>query len=185
MASTPSLANSVATRNTSSAVIGVTTLPSAARRSLISRRQRRGASGSGFFHVRSNMVGVRMRAISSTSRNPSVVSKAVFAPTRCRMVLDAVVVPWTISVMSPGAIPVCASSNAIPSTTARAGLSGVVDVLFTYKVRSGASRTISVKVPPISQPMRTPPNADFGVIIGLFQSNQASASFCTLIQIFY
>ncbi|MNV72393.1 hypothetical protein D3C71_1654740 [compost metagenome] len=77
------------------------------------------------------MVGVRMRPISSTSRKPSVVSTPVRAPTFCKMVFEAVVVPCTISVMSPGDTPACSMSAPRPCTMARPRSSGVVEVLFT------------------------------------------------------
>ena len=59
---------------------GSTTLPSAAMRSTTSSRCRRGTSGLGLSHVRSNMSGMRMRPISSTSRKPRVVISPVLAP---------------------------------------------------------------------------------------------------------
>ena len=102
------------------------------------------------------MVGVRMRPISSTSRKPSVVSTPVLAPTFCRMVFDAVVVPCTISAMSPGAMPAWSINARKPLTIALPRSSGVVDVLFTKSRPSGIASTISVKVPPISHPTRTP-----------------------------
>src|SRR3546814_7876029 len=55
-------------------------------RSLSPRRYRREASGTGFCHARSNIVGVRMRPISSMSRKPDVVSTPVNAPDFCKIV---------------------------------------------------------------------------------------------------
>ena len=68
---------------------GLTTLPSAAMRSSISTRWRRGTSGVGLLQVRSNISGMRMRPISSTSRKPRVVMRPVLAPLFCRIVLEA------------------------------------------------------------------------------------------------
>ena len=51
--------------------------PSAAMRSATSIRCRLGTNGFGFSQVRSNMSGMRMRPISSTSRKPRVVISPV------------------------------------------------------------------------------------------------------------
>ena len=58
---------------TSFSCSGSTIVPSAAMRSATSSRYRRGTSGFGFDQVRSNISGIRIRPISSTSRNPRVV----------------------------------------------------------------------------------------------------------------
>ena len=79
---------------------GSTTEPSAAMRSTTSSRWRRGTSGAGLSQVRSNMSGIRMRPISSTSRKPRVVIRPVRAPLRCRMVLEPTVVPCSTSAMA-------------------------------------------------------------------------------------
>ena len=92
----------VAASRTDGSSNGVTTLPSAPMRSTASNRQRRGTSGSGLRQARSNMPGVRIRPISSTSRKPRVVSRPVRAPTFCRIVFDATVVPCTTSATSLG-----------------------------------------------------------------------------------
>ena len=98
---------------------------------------------------------MRTRPISSTSRKPRVVMSPVTAPIFWRMVLDATVVPWTISVTSCGSTPAARSSAARPVTTARPGSSGVDETLLTRRVPSGSRRTMSVKVPPMSTPTCT------------------------------
>ena len=125
-------------------------------RSNASLRQRLGTSGSGLRHARSNMPGVRMRPISSTSRKPRVVSNPVRAPVFCKIVFEATVVPCTTSVTSRGSRPASASTAATPIATPSPGSIGVVVVLFTCMRPSESVKTTSVKVPPTSTPMRAP-----------------------------
>ena len=83
------------------------------------------------------------------SRNPSVVTKAVFAPLRSINALVARVVPWKTSVTAEAGTLACASTAVAPSSTARSGASGVVKS-FNWSWPPTCSSTTSVKVPPIS-----------------------------------
>ena len=133
-----------------------TTLPSAAMRSVTSSRCRRGTSGLGLSQVRSNMSGMRMRPISSTSRKPRVVISPVLAPDRCRMVLEPTVVPCSTSSTLGRGMSSSASSACRPATTARLGSSGVVETLLSCSTPSPDMTTMSVNVPPMSTATRTP-----------------------------
>ena len=155
-ASTRSAWKNAAASRTDASSSGVTTLPSAATRSTASSRQRRGTSGSGFTQARSNMPGVRIRPISKTSRKPRVVNSPVRAPTFCRIVFDATVVPCTTSLTARGSSPLAASTAATPAATPSPGSSGVVVVLLTWMRPSDSARTTSVNVPPTSTPIRAP-----------------------------
>src|SRR6185295_9454977 len=156
MTSTPSFTSRFTAACTLAGSSGCTTLPSAPIRSSTSSRRRRSTRGTGLSQVRSKRSGVRMRPISSTSRKPRVVRSPVAAPFFCSTAFEPTVVPCTISLTDAGAMPVPRSRAASPDTTARAGSSGVEDVLLTRSVPSGRVRTISVKVPPMSTPTRTP-----------------------------
>src|SRR5262245_20827270 len=100
------------------------------------------------------MSGMRMRPISSTSRKPRVVIRPVWAPVRCRMVLEPTVVPCSTSATSCGASANSCKSAASPATTARLGSSGVVAILLSCSTPSFDSTTMSVNVPPISTATR-------------------------------
>ena len=156
MASMPASDNCCAAATTLASSRGSTTLPSAAMRSATSRRWRRGTSGLGLSHVRSNMSGMRMRPISSTSRKPRVVMRPVRAPERWRRVLEPTVVPCSTSSTRAGLRSSSSSRAATPATTARLGSSGVVDTLLSLRTPSPAMTTMSVNVPPISTATRTP-----------------------------
>ena len=92
--------------------------------------------------------------ISMESRNPSVVTSAVRAPLRSISALVASVVPWITSATSSGATALASIAWARAWRTPSSGASGVVSTFAV--IRSGPrSSTISVKVPPISTPIRT------------------------------
>ena len=88
-----------------------------------------------------------------TSRNPSVVSRAVLAPLRSITAFVASVVPWTTRPTCWGSMPACAVAELIAVSTPSSGALGVVSV-FAVKRRSPTSSATSVNVPPISRPSR-------------------------------
>ena len=106
---------------------GVSTSPVSDSRSGTSWRRWRGTSASGISMKMSYSSYFRSRPISSTSRKPSVVIRPVFAPLRSISALVNSVVACTTRWMRPASIDCASSSLRIPSTTPRAGSSGVVD----------------------------------------------------------
>ncbi len=128
--------------------------PSAAMRSVTSKRRRRGTRGAGLSQVRSNMPGVRSRPISSTSRKPRVVIRPAGPPVPCRMALEPTVVPCSTPRTSAGASLASSSAAAIPSSTAVSGLCGVEGSLRVEIRPVSVISTTSVNVPPISTPIR-------------------------------
>ena len=137
---------------------GVRTLPSASRRSRTSSRRCRGTSGAGGSMKRSYMSYRPSRPISRASRNPAVVRSPVLAPLRSISALVASVVPWMRAATLAGPRPASWRRVSTPCSTAWAGSLGVVRSLptLTAPVASSTS-TRSVKVPPMSTPMREPP----------------------------
>ena len=119
--------------------------PSAARRPATSNRHARGTSGSGRTTDESYSEGRSCRAISITSRRPSVVTRATAAPWPSSSALVATVVPWA----SRAGRTVPASA----ATPARTACPGSVGVESTFEMRP-SSPTASVKVPPVSAPTR-------------------------------
>src|SRR5579884_2201365 len=88
------------------------------------------------------------------SRNPRVVRSPVTAPLRSMSALGTSVVPCTTSATAlPSRSP---SSRSTPSATASEGAAGVVRTLPTPATCPPRSSTRSVKVPPMSTPMRVP-----------------------------
>ncbi len=104
----------------------LTTAPRPSRRPPCARPPRTDGAAApaaaGLSQVRSNMSGIRMRPISSTSRKPRVVIRPVRAPLRCRMVLEPTVVPCSTSATAAGSIESSASSCATPSIDSDAGI---------------------------------------------------------------
>jgi hypothetical protein len=89
------------------------------------------------------------------SRKPRVVTSAVRAPFRSIRALVKSVVPWRTCETAAGGVPAWASTASMPATTASSGASGVVRTFPTWKVvPSSLARIRSVKVPPMSEPMR-------------------------------
>ena len=128
--------------------------PEASSRSGTGKRQRRGTSGTGFSMSMSYCSKRLSVPISMESRNPSVVTSAVRAPLRSISALVASVVPWITSATSSGATALASIAWARAWRTPSSGASGVVSTFAV--IRSGPrSSTISVKVPPISTPIRT------------------------------
>ena len=127
---------------------GVRIEPSAATRSVTSKRRSSGTSGGGRCWDSAYSAGRFWRPIARMSRNPLVVMRAQRAPRCSRSAFVAVVVPCAMAAASP------APSNRTPSFTARLWSSGVVAVLRM----TGAPpfrHTKSVNVPPVSIPMRS------------------------------
>ena len=85
-----------------------------------------------------------------------MVSSAVRAPLRSMIALVASVVPWITTPTSPGASPASASTRATASITPRSGAAWVVSTLVVYCAVPISSAT-SVKVPPMSTPIRAWP----------------------------
>ena len=92
------------------------TVPSAAVRSSTSSRRSLGTSGLGRWNLMSNSppISRRVRPISMVSRNPSVVTSAVFAPLRSSSVLVAIVVPCTKTSIAPVSMPSSPSAFSTP-----------------------------------------------------------------------
>ena len=164
--SIPSAARRAAVASTaasSSARIGS---PAALSRSGTGKRHCRGTSGTGFSMSMSYCSNRLSVPISMESRKPSVVTSAVRAPVRSISALVASVVPWMTSATSSGAAPQLSIACASPSRTPASGASGVVSTFAL--IRSGPrSSTISVKVPPISTPIRTAAPASSITLSGL------------------
>src|SRR5215471_16428370 len=93
------------------------------------------------------------QAISSESRKPAVVIRAVLAPLRSIRALVASVVPCTTRPISDGGHLASARMARTPSMTPRSGASGVVRTLMAWAL-SPLSRTTSVNVPPMSTAKR-------------------------------
>ena len=96
-------------------------------------------------YVVSTALATRVRALISS---PNQI-EAVRASLPVRTALRPTVVPCTTSTSSSG----CARTAARPASTARVGSSGVDGSLCTWTPRAD-QRTTSVKVPPVSMPMR-------------------------------
>ena len=158
MASTPWARSAAMASRALAASSGVRTLPSASSRSRTSSRRCRGTSGAGGSMKRSYMSYRPSRPISRASRNPAVVRSPVLAPLRSISALVASVVPWMRAATLAGLRPASWSRVSTPCSTAWAGSLGVVRSLptLTAPVASSTS-TRSVKVPPMSTPMREPP----------------------------
>lgn len=90
--------------------------------------------------------------MTSTSSKPRVVTKAIRAPRRCNSAFVPTVVPWTTSSPSSRA-PVSAQMRSSPCRIANEGSEGVEGSLKSV-TRPSRSKTKSVKVPPVSTPMR-------------------------------
>src|SRR6185312_15111163 len=97
--------------------------------------------------------GRSWRASSSTSANPRVVTRPVRAPRRSISALVATVVPCARLATDPGAMPAASNAAPIPWIIPREGSSGV-DETFAVVTRPRSTTTTSVKVPPISTPIR-------------------------------
>ena len=81
--------------------------------------------GRGLANTRLKRSGRLQRAISRTSRNPFVVSRAVFAPLRSVSALMIVVVPWMNASTPLGSTPLFSMTWMTPSSK----LGGVVWLL--------------------------------------------------------
>jgi hypothetical protein len=88
------------------------------------------------------------RRISSTSRNPRVVTSAEWAPLRVITAFVVTVVPWNSVVTSDGSMP----SARTPSTTPRSKRGGVDGTFATRDSPVSLTAKTSVNVPPVSQP---------------------------------
>src|SRR6266545_4614137 len=138
---------------------GVRTLPSAESRSRTSSRRCRGTCGAGGSMKRSYMSYRPSRPISRASRNPAVVRRPVLAPLRSISALVASVVPWMRAATLAASRPASWSRVSTPCSTAWAGSLGVVRSLPTRTAPvTSSTSTRSVKVPPMSTPMREPPD---------------------------
>ena len=114
-----------------------------------------GTRGTGGSMNRSYMSYRPSRPISTASRNPEVASSPTRAPFRSISALVASVVPWIRARTPAGPAPASWSSVTTPSSTACDGSLGVVRSLPTRTAPVVSStQTRSVKVPPMSTPMR-------------------------------
>ena len=135
----------------------MTTLPSAAIRSIASTVSSSAASGSGLGQMiqPASPPGTNDLAICRTWRKPWVVTSPTRAPLPSRIAFVATVVPCRTWAMSASVIPAEPHTFSIPRSTPTDWSSGVEAVLARYvpPVRSSISNT-SVKVPPTSTPSR-------------------------------
>ena len=140
-----------ATDRTSSPSTG-RSIPSVVVRSDTSKRRRLGTSGVGFSAPRSYSDGRSWRPISRTSRNPSVVTSAVSAPSASRSALTETVMACENSLTVSGSMSASAHAFLIPAITPSLWSS----VVGTFAVTSSPSSdsATSVKVPPTSTPIR-------------------------------
>ena len=147
-----------------SASSSASTVPSAAIRSPISRRRSLGTSGLGRWNLMSNSppISRRVRPISMVSRNPSVVTSAVFAPLRSSSVLVAMVVPCTKTPIAAASMPSAPSAFSTPRHC-RPGSEGTLAESSCWVFAS--RQRMSVNVPPTSTPMRYPVG---GSVISVF-----------------
>src|SRR5581483_9965574 len=145
-------ATSATTRSISSSSSGTRTSPSKATRSRTPMQSGRATYGLGFTHWMSKSDLRLMRWMNGTSSKPFVVRKTTRWPLRSSRQFVATVVPRTNRPTSSGATPLRVNA----SKTAAAGCAGV-EGTFTVLCRPSASSTTtrSVKVPPVSTPMRT------------------------------
>ena len=95
------------------------------------------------------------RPISSTSSKPSVIRRPMRAPFSSRIALVAMVVPCTKRSMSSVASPLSASTASTPARTPAPRSSGD-EGTFAAQTRSPRRPITSVKVPPMSTPIRNP-----------------------------
>ena len=159
IASTPALLRRSTSRRTASSSSGVTISPwGAVTRSDTTRRWRRLTSGRAC-HGRScwseKLRGFLWRAMWRMSRKPSVVIMPTSAPWWVSAMLVATVVPCSRLSISDSSTPALAQRRVMPSTTPRAGSSGVDGTLSTVILpASSSTRMRSVNVPPTSTPMR-------------------------------
>ena len=159
IASTPDSLSRRTSRRTASSSSGVTISPcGAVTRSATTRRWRRLTSGRAC-HGRScwieKLSGFLWRAMWRMSRKPSVVIRPTEAPWCVSAMLVATVVPCRRLSISDSCTPPFSQRRLMPSTTPRAGSSGVDGTLSTVILPASSSTRIrSVKVPPTSTPMR-------------------------------
>ena len=132
----------------------LSTPPSAAMRSRTGMRNRRGTKGAGRSMLMSYCSKRFSKAISTASRWPSVVSKAVTAPRRSISALVARVVPCRNRLNASGSQPAESMTCLRPWSTASAGSEWLVSTLAVCW-RAPSSNTRSVKVPPMSAAIRT------------------------------
>ena len=134
---------------------GVMISPFAEIRSLISYRNSRGTRGANRRKNRLKDSGRFPRPISKMSRNPSVVTRAVLAPRRSKILLITTVQPCfrmpAFSTLKPAPLSLVKQSTA-PSSGA-----GVLDVFSKKKrLETGSNAARSVNVPPMSIPTTEP-----------------------------
>ena len=98
------------------------------------------------------------------SRKPLVVTSAVTAPRFSMMAFVASVVPCSLTPTSAGRICDFCSTSAMPCMTPSSGARGVVRTLAVQR-SNPRSATTSVKVPPMSEAMRT--SATIAVLLPL------------------
>ena len=134
---------------------GMTTAPWASMRSVISNRQRRGTSTAGASWNRSYRSTREERRSSSRSRKPLVPMKPARAPLCSSRALVTTVVAWARSETPAGSIPCWARPWPMPRNTAWPKSCGVVRTLaIPMRPLSSSTRATSVKVPPMSMPIR-------------------------------
>ena len=156
-ASTPFAASRSSAARAPAASSGSTSSPPAPMRPTTSTVSCRSASGSGLGQMiqPASPPGTYDRAICSTWRNPSVVTRPTRAPLPSRIALVATVVPCSTCAISRGSTPAAAQTFARPLITPSAWSAGVEGVLARHvRPVSSSTRSRSVKVPPTSTPKR-------------------------------
>jgi hypothetical protein len=146
-ASTSSTRSRWATDSRAASSRGTMTVPVCVIRSGTSNRRRRGTNGRGLRYERLYRSGRFARPISSTSRNPSVVTSAVRAPRRSVTALITTVLPWTNAPTSPGRSSERSSADSTPCWRC-VGVVPTFARISEPSRRSTAAR--SVNVPPMS-----------------------------------
>ena len=135
---------------------GSTTSPCAPTRSRTPRRIDRGARNTGVCGSRrTSYISRRIcRPISRVSRNPFVVTMPRRPPFFSRTALVATVVPWATWVMAAGSTPTDSTTRLSAAMAASPGSAGVLAILNTIAGCPSRTQTTSVKVPPMSIPIR-------------------------------
>ena len=127
--------------------------PEAATRSCAVILSSRGTRGVGSTKSRSYCSNLFSERISITSRNPSVVMKAVFAPRLSITEFVTSVVPCIIWSISLSSISALLQTDLIPLIIAASGAVRSVRILVVVRPVK-VSKATSVNVPPISTPIR-------------------------------
>ncbi len=154
----PAAAADRADRMTSSSGSARSTDPSGAVRSPISNTMCRGTSGSGRSSKRSVGFFILSRCRLRRSRKPAVVKKAIGGPVRSITMLVLTVVPCMTSTGSSASSGTRDKISSMPLLTALAksgGVEGSLSVAMPPLAGAPRQAVKSVKVPPMSMPIRS------------------------------